>query len=176
VRLEVAVGSAAVGECCAGRQIAVLEQLDGFGDTSGTEVDRPERIDAGLAGPGDELVGTELVRLDRPPGQVQLARALVLRTDAILPVVVGDEVAAGVADRSDTQLTNQFEHVGTEPVLVGARVVRLVDTGVDAAAHVLDERAEQAPVQRTDHEGGVDGETCDRHLRSSSTAALQRLT
>ena len=43
-----------------------------------------------------------------------------------------------------------------KPSLVGARVARLVDARVDAAAHVLDEGAEEARVHGTHAEGGID--------------------
>ena len=78
------------------------------------------------------------------------------RPDAVLPAVAGDEVAARVAHHRDAQLAGQREHVAAEAVLVGGRVAGLVDAGVDAAAHVLDERAEGAAGDRRDGEGRVE--------------------
>ena len=41
------------------------------------------------------------------------------------------------------ELADEVGDVGAEAQVVGRRVVRLVDAGVDAAAHVLDERTKQ---------------------------------
>jgi hypothetical protein len=105
-----------------------------------------------------ELVQAELVGLDAVPGEVQPAGPLVARADAVLPPVAGDEVAAGVADQRDAELPGQLQDVLTESVLVGGRVVGLVDPGVDATAHVLDEAAERPAVDRGNDEGGIEDE------------------
>lgn len=47
-----------------------------------------------------------------------------------------DEVAAGVADDGHFYLFHGFDDVGAEAVGVGERVARIVDSAVDAAAHV----------------------------------------
>ena len=44
------------------------------------------------------------------------------------------------------------------PLLVGGGVAGLVDAGVDAAAHVLDERAEEAPRHRSNGVRGIEDE------------------
>jgi hypothetical protein len=78
------------------------------------------------------------------PREVQPARSLLHRPHAVLPAVVGHEVAAGIPDRGDPELANEAGDVPAQAELVGARVIRFVDPGVDAPAHVLDEGAEEA--------------------------------
>ena len=88
----------------------------------------------------------DLVGLGGVPGQVEPGRPLLARADRVLPAETGDEVAARVADGRDAELADEFDDVGAEAVGVGARVPGFVDAVVDAAAEVLDERAEEAAV------------------------------
>jgi hypothetical protein len=102
--------------------------------------------------PLDELVGAELVGLERVPGPLEHGGPLGLRPDAVEPVVAGDEVAARVAHDRHAQ----FLHLAA------------IDVGAKAAAHrrpaaspagrrrcrprgpeVFEKRPEQAAVQRT---------------------------
>jgi hypothetical protein len=84
------------------------------------------------------------------PGEVAAHRALVAGADRVLPAEAGDEVAARVADGPGAQLSDQFDDVRTEPVVVRARVFRLVEPCLHAAAEVFDERAEGAAWDRGD--------------------------
>jgi len=106
----------------------------------------------------------EGVRLQGVPGAVEPAGAVFPGTDAVLPVVAGDEVAAGVADDGGTELLDELEHILAEAVLVGLGVTGLVDPGVDAAAHVLNERAEEAAGYFPDGEVAVEGDPCAGHV------------
>src|SRR5690606_28098207 len=128
------------------------------------EVDRHHRLDAGGPRPGHELVQAEPVGLDLPPRQVEPGGPLGDRADAVLPAVAGDEVAARIPYDAHPQLAGQLQHVGAEAVLVGGRVAGFEGPGGDAAAHVLDERAEQAPADRADGEVTVQGQTCGLHV------------
>ncbi len=51
------------------------------------------------------------------------------RADRVLPTEAGDEVAARTADRGAAELPDEFHDVRAEPVLVRARVLRLVEPG-----------------------------------------------
>ena len=53
-----------------------------------------------------------------------------------------------------------------ESILVGRGVAGLVDAVVDGAAEVLDEPAEEPPVDRADAEVRVDSEICSEHRGS----------
>ena len=113
------------------------------------------------------------------PGEVAAHRTAVTRSDAVLPAVVGDEVAARVTHHRDAELLCEGEDVAAESVLVGRGVAGLVDPGVHAAAEVLDERTEQPPFHGRNARRGIDHDTCgervllDAHdcdLRSSAFA------
>ena len=173
------VGDALVRQRRARRVIGVLQQVERLGDPAGAEVQGEHRLDTGPAGPLDELVDAELVGLDRAPGEVAPDRTAVTRPDAVLPAVVGDEVAARITHHRDAELLREGEDVAAEPVLVGRGVAGLVDPGVHAAPEVLDERAEQPALDRRhlrrgiDHDTGgerglMDAHDCD--LRSSASA------
>ena len=148
VRIGSTVGDALVRQRRARRVVDVLQQVERLGDPAGAEVDGEHRLDTGPAGPLDELVDADLVGLDRPPGEIAAHRTAVTRPDAVLPAVVGDEVATRIAHHRDAELLGEGEDVAAEPVLVGRRVVGLVDPGVHAAPEVLDERAEQPTLDR----------------------------
>lgn len=119
--------------------VGVLDQRPGRLHAAGAEVDGLHHLDVGLARPVDEFVQPERVRLDRVPRAVHAHRALVRGADAVLPAVPGDEVASGVPHDGRPQLAHELQHVGAEAPRVGGRMPRLVDPGVHAAPHVLDE-------------------------------------
>ena len=57
-------------------------------------------------------------------------------------------------------------------MLVGVGMAGLVDAVVDAAAEVLDERAEEPTVDGPDDEVRVDGEMCGDHVSSDQMDAV----
>ena len=143
--------------------VAVLEQVERLADAAGAEVDRHHRLDAGRSRPAHELVEADLVGLVECQARSSRVGAVIARTDAVLPAVARDEVAARVAHDRDAELADQLDHVGAEAVRVGARVAGLVDAGVDAAAQVLDERAEQPRADRGDDVLQVDARLRREH-------------
>ena len=136
--------------------VAVLDQVARGIAAARAEVDRQHRLDVGGAAPVDEFVGAELVGLGRHPGEIEPARPLVHRADAVLPVVAGDEVAAGIAHDGRRQLAHQRQHVAAEALGVGGGMAGLEDAAIDAAAEMLDEGAEQARI------GGADRDVAGR--------------
>jgi hypothetical protein len=80
------------------------------------------------------------------PGQIQAGGPGFHRADAVLPSIAGHEITARIPNKRDAELVHQLEHVAPEAVLVGKRMVGLVDAAVDAPAQVLDERPEHSPV------------------------------
>ena len=94
------------------------------------------------------------------PGQIESTGTFLLGADAVLPAVAGHEVDARVADGGGAEFLDQVDDVLAEAVLVGGRVVGLVDAGVHATAKVLDERTEQTIVDRSDLKIVIDDETC----------------
>ena len=152
VRLLRAVLAAEVAPVAAAGVVAVLEHGEGLVEALRAEIDGEHRRGAGLPAPADELVGADLVGLGRPPGVVEPHRPLVARPDAVVPVVVGDEVAARIADERELQIADELEHVAAEPVVVGGRVAGLVDAAVDGAAEMLEEGAVDPVVDVADPE------------------------
>jgi hypothetical protein len=83
----------------------------------------------------------------------------------ILPAVTRHEVAARVARDRHSEFADQVQHVAAEPVLIRARMLWLIDSGVDAPTHVLDEGTEGAQNYRRDDEVRVKGERGSQHWR-----------
>ena len=126
--------------------VAVLDEVAGVLRSPRGEVDDEHGLDAGEAAPVDELVGPETVGLDRSPGIVEALRPFLDRSDAVFPSVRGDEVSAGILDDRGSKLFDEVEHVAAKASLVGGGVARLVDSAIDAAPQMLDEGAEQTPI------------------------------
>ncbi len=82
----------------AAREVAVLDVGDGHLDRAGAEVQPEQRLGAHHAAPLEELVGAELVRLERIPGTIEHHRTLRLRADPVEPVVARDEIAPRIAN------------------------------------------------------------------------------
>ncbi len=161
----VAVGGAEVGQGGALGVVGVLLEFQGFGDAAGAEVDGHHGFGLGadLAEEGDVLREAEAVGLRRVPGEVEAAGAGLCRADRVFPLVARDEVAAGVADGGDAEFPHEVQDVLAEAGFVGCGVVGFEDAGVDAAAEVFYEAAEEARVDLADCERGVEGEAGGVH-------------
>ena len=143
--------------------VGVLHQGPGLVDAAGAQVDRLHHLDLSFPGPLHELVEAESVGLEGVPGAVDADRTVLHGPDAVLPVVAGDEVAAGVADHSGAHLTHQLQHVLAEAAGVSLGMPRLVDPGVYTAAHMLHEGAEEPAGDLRHGEVPVNGDACLRH-------------
>src|SRR5439155_22575431 len=141
-----------------GINIAVLDAVGRLPHARGSKVDRHHRLQPQRAGPRQELVGPDRVWFDRSPREVEATGTVGYRSDAVTPVIAGNEVAARVTDNRDAQLIDQVRDILAEPSAVGRGVVRLVNTGVDTTAHVLDEAAEDTRVDIADGEPGMNRE------------------
>ena len=135
------VFAAEIGKIGARGVIAVFKQLQRVLRGARAHIDGEHGLDLRLFAPAHELVGAELVALYAHPGEVQAGGAGSLVADAVLPVVPGNEVAAGVADDGHAQFADELQHVLPEAVGIRGGVPRLVDAAVYGAAEVLDERA-----------------------------------
>ncbi len=150
-----AVGGAFVGDARAGRHVAVLEELRRLLGAGGAQVDRHHRFGPELVAPGHELVGAELVRLDRPPREVGPPGPPIAGSDTVAPVVVRHEVATRVADHRHAQWRERVDHVAPEALLVAQRAAGIEDPLVDRPAHVFEEAGEDPFVDRGDPVLGV---------------------
>lgn len=65
-----------------------------------------------------------------------LPPAFLARPDAVLPMVRGAKVSAGVAHDRDVELLHGLDDVLAEAALVGEGVARVVDAAVNASSHV----------------------------------------
>ena len=171
-----AVTTTQVGVSRAGRVVAVLHDVARRVDPARAKVDGHHRLAAHLAGPRHELVDTNVVGLEGSPRQLEPRRPLVSGTDAVLPVVAGDEVASGIAQDRRAELADEILDVGPEAVRIGRGVPRLIDAFVDTSAEVLDERAVDPGIDLSDLERRVDRQLRVAHLcsfHSESTTVSQ---
>ena len=117
--------------------VDILELVERGFQPPGAHVDGKHDFGAGFLAPAVEVVDAHLVGFGAMPGQVAAHGAILAWTDAVFPVVVGYEIAAGVAHAGDAQLLDQVKHVLAEAVFVGGGMAGLVDAAVDAAAQMF---------------------------------------
>jgi len=82
-------------------------------------------------------VGAERVGLGAAPRQIPDHRPPVGGSDAVSPVVAGNEVPAGPAHRRHLEAIERVEDVGAVAVPVGVGAGRVVDATVDRPPQVL---------------------------------------
>ena len=172
VGLVRAVFPAQVAPVSAARMVAVFQQVPCFLRAAGTEVYRHHGRRVGSGAPLHEFVRAEGVRLRGPPCKLQAPRAVPDGPDPILPVVSGDEVAAGVPYQRDLQVFDQFDHVCPESVFVRFRVSGLKNAAVNGASEMLDERAEDPFVDLSGPVGGTEREFCVFFIHKRSSDQL----
>ncbi len=114
------------------RVVAVLDQISRRVEPARAEVHGHHRLGSGLLGPGHELIESEEVRLDRPPGEVQAPGPRLHGADGVLPVEGAYEVPARVANYGNVQLANEGQDIAPKAPVVGLRVVRLIDAAISA--------------------------------------------
>ena len=139
-------------------EVAVLHELRCRPDPCGAKVHRHHRVQSAPGRPRQELVQPDQVRLDGTPGEVQTGWPLSDRADPVPPVVAGDEIPTRVAHSGHSQLGDELGHVTPETRRIRGRMVGLVDAGVHAPAHVLDEAAEDPGIDVAMAELGVNGD------------------
>jgi hypothetical protein len=99
--------------------VAVLDIGDRHLRAAGAEVHPQQRLGSDRATPVDEVVGAELIRLDRVPRPLEHRRPLPLRSDTVEPVVTGHEVASRIARDRDAKLFHLAHDVAVESLRVG---------------------------------------------------------
>src|SRR5205085_1547000 len=119
--------------------VPVLHPLLRFLPCSGTEVGANVRLRAEHLGVLQELVSTETIALDSTPRHLQTRRPLVTRSDAILPVIVGGEVAARPAKDANVQILRGFQNILAIAVRIRETRALFEYSAVNATAEVLDE-------------------------------------
>jgi hypothetical protein len=91
------------------RRVAVFHPLLRVGPRTRAEIRADVRLVAEHFRVIQKLVRAEAVVLDGLPGHLETLRTLVARADAILPVVVGREVAARPAQQRDVQIARGLQ-------------------------------------------------------------------
>ena len=149
-RLGAAVLLAQVAPGAAGRAVDVFDEIARLIEPARAEIDRQHHLRIGGFAPLREFVHPDRVGLGRMPGEVEPRRAILARTDPVLPIVSGDEIAAGIAHDRNLQLPDQVDDVLPHAVSVGGLMIGFVDAGVDRSPEVLDKRAVQPVVDFCD--------------------------
>jgi hypothetical protein len=72
------------------------------------------------------------------------------RSNAILPVIPGDKIAAGVTDDRYLQFPDQRKGILAEAVIIRFRMSRLVNALINGPAQMFDKRTVDTPVYLTD--------------------------
>ena len=151
--------------------IAVFNQVSRGITAPGTEVDRHHRLDARCLAPVHEFIGAETVGLGAEPCKVKTGRPLVDRTDAVFPVIAGDEISAGVTHDRRTKLLHQREYVLPKSFGIGGRMSGLVDAAINASPEMLDEGAEQTGIGMADGKIAIHQNSCFSHFLSDAVRA-----
>ena len=147
------------------REVAVFDVGDGHLDRARAEVQPEQGLRAHHAAPLDELVGAELIRLERIPGTIEHHRTLRLRADPLEPVVAGDEIAARITNDRYAEVLDLARDVGAESVDVGQRRARLLYPGVDGPPEMLEEGAKDPSIELS-----ASARLLDQRTRRTATA------
>ena len=161
---------AQVAPVAAGRAVDVFDEIARLVEAARAEIDGEHHLGADRLAPFGEFVHADRVRFGRVPGEIEPRRPLLARADAVLPIVGGDEIAAGIAHDRDLEVAHEFDDVPAHAVRVGGRMTGLVDAGVDRAAEMLEEGAVEAIVDLRDRVVPMGG---DRRLHVSSLPEFQ---
>src|SRR6185312_293238 len=86
-----------VAPIAAARMVDILDEVARRIEAARAEVDRQHHLGTGGVAPVGEFMNADLIALRGMPGEVEPHRALLLRPDAVFPVIGGDEIAARVA-------------------------------------------------------------------------------
>src|SRR5690606_31653981 len=105
------------------------------------KVDGEHRLGVDGVAPVDELMHTDRIAVGRVPGEGEARRTLFARSGAVFPSVGRNEIAAGIADIGNLEIAHELGDVPPHAVLVGGRMVRLVDAGIDRPSQMFEEGA-----------------------------------
>ncbi len=119
--------------------VAIFHQRRRLFRRARAQIEPHQRLRARGLAPHHEFVGAELVAVDGIPRFVQHARAVLLRSHPIQPVVPGDKVAAGVAHDGNSQLPYFVDHVLAQSVGIGVFRAWIVNPFIDGASQVFQE-------------------------------------
>src|ERR1700733_2125862 len=136
--------------------VAIFHQRCRFFRRTSSQVQAHQWLSSGRTRPSHEFIRTELIRVERVPRFVQNARPILPRANAIEPVVAGNKVASRIADDGHAHFAHLIHDVSAKTTAVGELRARIVNSFVDGAAEMLQERAEEIAVNGSDGAPGVD--------------------
>ena len=160
-RILHAVADAQVRILASGGMVAVFQQIAGVGHSSCAEVDRHHNLGIHRFRPFMKLIQADLIGLHAPPGKVQSSRPLTDRADAVLPDETGYEITSRIADDRNFEIPDQLHDVPAEPILIRARMSRLVDPGIDCPPQVFDKGAVDSLIDAGDPEILINNHFCE---------------
>src|SRR5205085_12671681 len=172
VRLGVAMSPPQIGVLRVCSAIAILHPVGGFLNCSRSEINAEVRFGLHATAVIDKLVGPEAIRFAGKPGAVKASRTLILRSDAVLPVIGRGEIAARPADHGRIETANSREDILAKSLSIGQRRAFFVDAAVDAAAQMLGELTKDHWVDASDDLTGVDLDAGDAGCLGLSSQQL----
>jgi hypothetical protein len=140
-RVRCAVRAPFVGKRAIAAEVAVLYPVTELVRCPGAEVSGEIGFRAERAAEGNELMGSEVVRLrGHAPVRIETHRAGLARTDTIAPVIVIREAPAGPAQDRDSQRLQRLDNIVTDTIRIGNRAMRTYpDAIIDQFAQMFGE-------------------------------------
>ena len=140
--------------------VAIFDQSSGVFRRACAKIQAHEGRGSNSAAPGHEFVSAKLIGFDGIPGLVQHARAVFLWPDAIQPVVSGYEIASRIANSRFTEMFHFLGDIFAETVGIGKFRSGIVNTTVNRAAQMFEERPEEVAVKRRECPARIQINTC----------------
>ena len=136
-RLLAAVLDAQVAPVAAARMVHILQEIAGIVDAARTKVHRQHHFRADAVAPVGEFMNANGIAFRSVPREIQPGRALFTRPDAVFPIVGRNKVATRVADNGHIEVLDQLGHIPTHAVLIGRRVIGLINALIDRPPQML---------------------------------------
>ena len=133
-----------VTELASSWMVGVLDNVSCILRSSGSKVDRVHDLCVCLFRPVRKFVQANRIGFGGKPRQIQPARAVA--PHAVLPVETGNEVASGITDHGDPQLSHHLQHIPAEALRIRHRMTGLINAAIHRTSKMLNERAVNARV------------------------------
>src|SRR5260370_3410749 len=128
--------------------VAVFNQSGGLLRRAGAKIQAHERRGSHRVAPGDEFIGAELICFEGIPGFVQNPGEMFLGSYTIQPVVAVYYTSARLADDGDSEMFNFLKDILAETVRIGKFRAWFVDTSINCATKMFQERSEEISIER----------------------------
>ena len=115
------------------------------------QIQSHQRLRPRQLAPRHELVRAKLIRIQRIPRLVQHHRPVLLRPDAVEPVVARHKISAGIPNDRHVDLPNLLQRVFAESVRIRQLRSRIVNALIDRAPKMLEKRPKYISIDRRNH-------------------------